>query len=354
MHDVIVAGAGPSGAHAARRCAEQGLDVLVLDAATFPRDKACGGIVSEAAVRLVGPDVLTVAEREAVGNDLFYDWRRIGRLDVRVHCFKRRRFDHHLVRKAVAAGAELREGRRVTGVAVRPDRVVVAADGEAHEASLVIGADGTNSVVGRSVGLSHRDGPWRYASIRAEVDLPPEGIAALGIEDPTPHQNTYFFSDLVGFGWVVPNAGSVNAGLGATVRHAGRLRERFLGFLQRLGLPPADVRGGQLPYRPLPRVYADRVLLTGDAGGFVDPWTGCGIEDGIEASERAAAVARLAADRGDFTANTLRAFQEASEDHLRRLRRRARCVQAVDLAMPVGAPFPRWVRHVVTVAARLA
>jgi len=32
MHDVIVAGAGPSGAHAARRCAEQGLDVLVLDA----------------------------------------------------------------------------------------------------------------------------------------------------------------------------------------------------------------------------------------------------------------------------------------------------------------------------------
>src|SRR3972149_5686000 len=90
---------------------------------------------------------------------------------------------------AVAGGAELREGRRVTGVAVRPDRVVVAADGEAHEASLVIGADGTNSVVGRSVGLSHRDGPWRYASIRAEVELPPEGIAAPGAPAPAPPPN---------------------------------------------------------------------------------------------------------------------------------------------------------------------
>src|SRR3990172_8804987 len=139
MRDVVVVGAGPSGAHAARRCAEAGLDVLMLDAATFPRDKACGGIVTEAAVRLVGPDVLSIVEREAIGNELFYDWRRIGHLEARVYCFQRRRFDHYLVRKAVAAGVELREGRRVTGVAVKPDRVVVAADGEAHEASLAIG-----------------------------------------------------------------------------------------------------------------------------------------------------------------------------------------------------------------------
>lgn len=354
MPDVLVVGAGPSGAHAARRCAEKGLDVLILDAARFPRDKACGGIVGEPAVRRIGGDVLSVLEREARVNELYYDWRRVGRLEAHMYFFKRRRFDHYLVRRAVAAGARLLEGRRVRAVAVRPDRVVVEADGGTHEAPLVIGADGTNSVVGRAVGLSHRDGPWKYASVRAEIDLPPDRMEALGIEDPAPHQRTYFFSDLVGFAWIVPNRGSVNAGLGATVRHAGGLRERFHAFLRRLGLPPADVRGGQIPYRPLPRVYADRVLLTGDAGGFVDPWTGCGIEDGIEASERAAAVARRAADRGDFTAATLRAFQDASADHLRRLRRRARWVQAVDFAMPVGAPFPRWVRQVVTVAARLA
>lgn len=354
MRDVLVVGAGPSGSYAAMRCAELGLDVRILDAATFPRDKACGGVVGDEAVRLVGPGVRSVVEREGRGNDLFYDWRRIGHVDAHLYFVKRRRFDHYLAQRAVAAGAELLEGRRVTNVSVLPDRVAVEADGERHEASMVVGADGTNSVVGRAIGLSHHDGTCKYASIKAEIDLPPDAIRRLGVEDPEPHQRTFFFSDLLGFGWIVPNEGSVNAGYGAMMRHAGGLRPRFYEFLARLGIPPQDVRGAQIPYLALPRVYADRVLLTGDAGGFVNPWTGCGIDDGIEASERAAAVAKLAADRGDFTAATLREFQETSRRHLRRINRRGRWMKALDLLMPVGARFPGWAKYVVKVTARWA
>jgi len=355
MHDVLVVGAGPAGSHAARRCAELGLDVLMLDAATFPRDKACGGVVGEEAVRLVGRDVLSVVEREGRGNEIFFDWRPLAWIpSPHMYFFKRRKFDHCLVKKAVAAGAVLLEGRRVTRVAVEPDRVVVEANGERHEARLVIGADGTNSVVGRAVGLSHHDGTWKFASIKAEVDLPPDRMEALGVENPMPHQRTYFFSDLLGFAWVIPNEGSVNAGFGAMMRHAAGLRQRFYGFLAGLGVPPQDVRGAQIPYLPLPRVYGDRVLLTGDAGGFVNPWTGCGIDDGIRASERAARVARLAVDRGDFTASTLREFQRASRDHLRWIDRRGRWMKALDLLIPPGSKVPSFFRHLVRVGAAWA
>ena len=228
------------------------------------------------------------------------------------------------------------------------------ANGERHEGHMVIGADGTNSVVGRAVGLSHHDGAWKYASIKAEIDLPPETVRALGVEEPTPHQRTFFFSDLLGFAWVIPNAGSINAGYGAMMRHAAGLRSRFYDFLARLGVPPMDVRGAQIPYLPLPRVYANRVLLTGDAGGFVNPWTGCGIDDGIQASERAARVARLAADHGDFRAATLREFQRASRGHMRWINRRGRWMKALDLLMPVGSKFPSGFRYLVPVIARWA
>ena len=332
------------------RCVEKGLDVLMLDSATFPRDKACGGVVGETAVRMIGSDVLSLLEREGRENELFWDWSPIGRINSHLYFFKRRKFDHYLVQRAIAAGAKLLENRRVTRVDVRPDKVVVEANGEKHEARLAIGAEGTNSIVGRAIGLSHHDGPYKYASIKAEIDLPPEKIEELGVDNP-PHQNTYFFSDVAGFAWIVPNHGSINAGYGAMMRHANGLRQRFFDFLKQLDLPPQDVRGAQIPYLPMRRVYADRVLLTGDAGGFVNPWTGCGIDDGLEASERAAEVAKRAADRGNFSAASLREFQKASRDHLRWIEGRGRWMKALDLLLPIGSRFPWWARYVVRLTA---
>lgn len=353
MREVLVVGAGPAGSYAALRCAERGLNVLLLDSSRFPRDKACGGVVGERTMRMVGGDIGSILEGEGHVNQLYYDWEPMGAVDTHLYFFRRRRLDHYLVQRAQAAGAELVENRRVTKVDVRTDRAVVEANGERYDADLVIGADGTNSVVGRSIGMSHHAGDSKYASMKAEVDLPPEKIEALGVHDP-PHQNTYFFSELFGFAWVVPNHGGVNVGYGALMRHAQRLRSRFMEFLHRMDIPPQDVRGAQIPYLPPRRVYADRVLLTGDAGGFVNPWNGCGIDDGLEASERAAQVAALASDRGDFTAQTLRGFQSASREPLRWMRGRGTLMKGLDRLMPVGLPFPFWVKRLVKVGAAWA
>ncbi|MGH2403358.1 MAG: FAD-dependent oxidoreductase, partial [bacterium] len=66
-YDVIVVGAGPAGSTAARECAARGLRVLLLDRASFPRDKPCGGGVNVRAARLLPFDLGPVVERVATG-----------------------------------------------------------------------------------------------------------------------------------------------------------------------------------------------------------------------------------------------------------------------------------------------
>ncbi|RZN44019.1 MAG: FAD-dependent oxidoreductase [Methanosarcinales archaeon] len=54
MYDIIIAGGGPAGAVAAERAAQKGLSVLVLEKETYPRDKTCGGGVSQKALDAIG------------------------------------------------------------------------------------------------------------------------------------------------------------------------------------------------------------------------------------------------------------------------------------------------------------
>ena len=328
------------------RCAEAGLKVLLLDRERFPRDKACGGVVGEATLRIFGMDVLSVRECEATRNDLFYDWERIGYIDRREYFFKRRSLDHYLVQKAVESGAELREATRATGATITKGMAVVHTDVGDFNAQMVIAADGLGSVIGRSVGLTHRDERCRFVSIRADVDVTPRKACEMGIMDP-PRQQTHFFSDLLGFAWVIPNNGSVNAGYGSTVDKSQRLGERFHGFLRHIGLEPQRARGGQIPFVTIRRVYAERVLFTGDAAGFVNPWTGSGIDQGVMASEKAAIVSKAAFDSHDFSAEKLSMYQTLCRAQVKRTNWRGKWLKALDCMVPRGAIFPFWFKFFV-------
>src|SRR5690348_10802628 len=155
-YDVIVVGAGPAGSVTAYRLARAGVRVLLLDRARFPRDKPCGGGLTLRAVGQLPIDPTPVVEDVVETFELGLRYgNRIERhgSGPLVLMTQRRRLDHHLAGQAAAAGADFRDGTRVTAVEEDGDGVTVRLNGTAVRADAVVGADGANGAVGRSLGL---------------------------------------------------------------------------------------------------------------------------------------------------------------------------------------------------------
>lgn len=297
--DVVVVGAGPAGAAAALALATCGVKrLVVLDAATFPREKPCGGAIArrgvEALKRLGVPIRVTATPlREA---DI-----RGGRRQVRVRTgtelgvvVRRLDFDASLAGAMRARGVELREGVRVTDVGAWEDgaRVVRTTAGDLR-VRCVLGADGATSVSSRRVRAECGGPAPRYAAAT-------EAFTRAGSDDPSHAGMRYDFSlgtgedgpRTPGYAWDFPcvladGALGFNRGVySVTPRALPRTVPRQLAALLRARrTAPAE------PAKSWPeRLYDERrpisapgLFLTGEAIG-VNPTTGEGIAPAIESA----------------------------------------------------------------------
>jgi geranylgeranyl reductase family protein len=315
--DVIVAGAGPAGAAAARALAAAGLDTLLVDRAEFPRNKPCGGGISERAI-LRFP-WLDDALREI-------DVHRIARLRLEapdggalilesprpcVLLVRRVEFDQALVGAARGAGARLMSGFEITQAEEHPDGVTLQArDGRRLAAPLVVAADGVHSVIAKRLGVNRR---WPRASLALDMmeETPTDTLAA---DRPDVLWVAYAYQGLDGYAYIFPKAHHVNVGIGCLLSHYDAavsdapyaMHERFVSTLASRGL----LRGRSdrrcfTPFLipvggPLPHAWHGRVLFAGDAGGFVHALTAEGIYYAMVSGElagRAIAATRRAADK---------------------------------------------------------
>jgi geranylgeranyl reductase family protein len=274
--DVAVVGAGPAGASAALAARRLGADVLLLDRADFPRDKACGdGIAAHALDVLTAlgvPDAVAGYRPVPALRLVAPGGGQVARpLPRPAYTVPRRVFDARLVAAALAAGAGLRR-HTVRRVEVAGDRVVL--DG-VLAARAVVGADGAGSVVRRALGQAANPDGHLGLAIRGYAPAP-----AGPVEQRIVTSATHW----PGYAWAFPiGDGRANVGYGEVL--TGRpLRRTHL--LERLAvlLPEVDpgavtdLRAHHLPLstrRPVPG--RGRIVLAGDALSLINPLTGEGI-----------------------------------------------------------------------------
>jgi geranylgeranyl reductase family protein len=292
LYDVAIVGGGPAGSTAACRLASAGASVLVLDKATFPRDKPCGGGVTGRAARQlpfsIEPVVEDVVDRMECGLRYRNHVTRRARAPI-AYMTQRKRLDHFLLQKAAEAGAEVREGE--TG------------DARELDARIVIGADGCNGSSAKQLGLADRIA---------------HGVA---LEANYPYEARYAGAIVLeiavirgGYGWIFAKADHLNVGVGGNGEEAPKLRTELRRMCEAYGIDPDaahDTRGYRLPMRlPRTRLARGTTAVIGDAAGLVDPFSGDGM---YEAFLSAKLVTNAALDVLAGRAENLDAYQAAVE-----------------------------------------
>ena len=279
-YDVIIAGAGPAGSTCGRICAKAGLRTLLLERETFPRPKPCGGALSRRALAHLGLSLPSdLIERECFGVRVHYGKHMVEvRKDLPIaYMVNRENFDHYLAQQAVEAGAGLHEGEAIREFSTQGDRVEVGTERDRYEARCLVGADGANSVVGRTVRpMFPRDeiaaalvGTFRVDD--GEIDGRLDGLLDL-----------YFGIAPLGYGWVFPHKGYCTVGVLGQASEFDAPPKVFSAFTASVGMAVARPQGHTIPWGGIVRtVVGKRVLLVGDAAGFADPFHGQGMENAI-------------------------------------------------------------------------
>ncbi len=291
-HDVAVVGAGPAGSTAAYRLATAGARVLLVDKATFPRDKPCGGGVTLRAARLlpfsIEPVVEDVIDRLECRLAFGARFTRRARAPL-AYMTQRRRLDHFLLEQAAAAGAEVRQG--------------VTVDARELDASIVIGADGCNGTSAKQLGLG--GDVVHGVALEANFPLDPRYARTMVLE---------MAAVPGGYGWIFPKADHVNVGVGGWGSEGPRLRAHLRRMCEAYAIDPGsatETRGYRLPMRrPYSVLARGNTAVIGDAAGLVDPFSGDGM---YEAFLSARLVADAALDVLAGRAGSLEHYAAAVE-----------------------------------------
>jgi geranylgeranyl reductase family protein len=310
-YDLIVVGAGPAGSTAARSAALKGLDVLLLEKDALPRFKPCAGGLSLGALRELDFSLpKELVERRCVGMRVIQGaYSNTVRSDETIaFMVSRPAFDEHLARKAAQAGAELREAEAFVSLEGWGDGLRVLTEKGEYRAKVVIGADGYFSRVAPSVrdGFSAKE---RRFCLIADLPMPEAEIDERMGDFVTLR---YGFVAL-GYAWVFPKRDRLSFGLGGSIETAKGMAPRMREFVASFGIKgDYPIRGCFIPVTRFGhRCFAERILLAGDAAGFVDCFSGEGMRAAIASGRLAAETAAAACAENDFSPRSMKRYQDA-------------------------------------------
>lgn len=297
VYPVIVVGAGVAGCRAASVLARQGIEVLLVDEATFPRWKPCaGGLSLKVRPYLDGP-LGDLVETTVRGAWLVLDeerWTHLRSPDPLGWMVHREAFDlAHLELAGSDPRVQALLGVKVLGIHEHAGGVVVETRRGEFLAEAVIGADGARGVVSRAV--PGHDSRLLGFAYEGEAHPPSQRL----------QDEVYFHFRAFpwGYGWIFPKAHHYSLGGYVFGRGQPGIKERYEEFCRRVpwlqdsrtyrtrGHPV--VMGGDLR-----RLHTRRIVLAGEAGGLVDPLTGEGIYYALRSGELAGRAVAAFLQRG--------------------------------------------------------
>jgi geranylgeranyl reductase family protein len=298
----------------------------------FPRDKVCGDFVSPISLRelrALGITQLPEYKRSHVIRDASVHLdgehlitsaiQRVAGLSAHGRVIPRKQLDDWIVSRARAEGAQLWEGCRVKEFQICRGYVQVSALGadglRTLRASLLIGADGSSSLVARLLRGHSVQEDDRIIAVRGYFE---------GINGPSDRADIYFSSkSFPGYCWLFPTSKTgANVGVGMVLNTVPPTSDHLRTLLQQLIQQDRALRNrlgsaeqvGQIVGWPLTThnarlpIVSDRVLLVGDAAGLINPLNGEGIQYALLSAVWASETIKKCAARRDFSRAALHAY----------------------------------------------
>jgi len=307
--DALIVGGGPGGLFMASRLAERGVRTLVCEEHDRVGDPVhCTGVLSaDSFPRFDLPDSATLNQLTAVRfvspGGIPVDYTTPSPLATVID---RPAFDRALAARAIAAGAEVRPGARVTALEVEAAGVRATVGGAMMHARLAVLACGASYAFQRKFG---------FGLPRAYLHTAQRELRASRVADVELHFGQHVAPG--GFAWAVPvvrpDGPYVRVGVMASRDVLGCYARMVHWVGERCGVKDRDLPPRQkiLPLGAIDRTFGERMLAIGDAAGLVKPTTGGGIHYSIVSAALAAGVVvdALAADRLD--AEALSAYERA-------------------------------------------
>jgi digeranylgeranylglycerophospholipid reductase len=309
LYNTIIIGAGPVGSYLAGKLAQLGYNVLVLDKKTAAgQDVCCTGIISKECLDLMPIDKDFIIRQASSARFLAPSGKplRLWRNDEIAYVIDRPAFNVTLADRAEKAGARYIFGAQVADIQAGTDRLHVAANcgkqKKLFEAETAVIATGFGSSLPQKLGLGEISD--FIIGAQAEVNIIDPGEAEIYLDQRLAPG---------GFAWLVPTKN--NKGLAGLLTHQQPERHlnKLLSSLKTQGKITSTeviIGYGAIPIRPLPKTYADRILVVGEAAGQVKPTTGGGIYYGLLCADIAADTLHQAFQAHDFSEARLASYQK--------------------------------------------
>ena len=354
LFDVVIVGGGPAGATLAATLAGAGWSVALLDRARFPRDKACGEFLTPQAARLLRPlgvwnDLRAQGLRDVHATVLVApDGRQVEHapLDGEPTGYALRRvvLDAALLQHARNQGAMVEEGFAVRELCCNETGQVIGVTGRDSagetrtlHARLVVGADGTHSLVARQLHLvkpiprlqrialvAHWQG--NIGGRRDTIEMRTHGPLVCGLGFPGGDGGISTETN-----GVESNIGCANTTFVVPSHYAPQLAGRAEEWIEQTLTSHFPDLAARLSSSDKPQIrtvgcfghrshspVADGALLVGDAATFIDPFTGEGVYFCLRGAQLAAEVIHSALQKNDMSRTALRPYVTLRQELARR------------------------------------